>query len=181
MIFCIEDYVAQEETDQSSFNSEFIVYIIMSIFAIIIIISYIYSFISYNDFYSLGSLITSAIQIIDTVSDALFIINISNHSDYPSSTTLVTLVTLSVLFLVFPIIITLYQLFYHIKKWQRNDALGEWISENVTLLYVLSIIIGSSFAAVSLCTCNAFNLGQFDMPLSSMELQKYEILNQKTK
>ena len=140
----------------------------------IIIISYVYSnFISINDFYSLGSVLTSSIHIIDSVSDVLFIINITYQSDYPSNS-LSSLLVASIVFIVFPVIVSLYQLFYHIKKWQRNDDLGQWITDNITLLYILSVVTGSSFAAIELCTSSCFNLHQFSMPLSQMEINKYQ-------
>ena len=156
-----------------SIDSLFTVFVLMAFFVLIIIISYIYSnCISKNDFYSIGSLIATSIQIIDTVSDVLFIINITYQSNYPSIPLLSLLIS-SIVFIVFPVIITLFQLSHQMKKWQRIDDIGAWTTDNVTMLYIISVITGSSFAAVQLCTSNLFNMSQFDMPLSKIQIEKY--------
>ena len=126
-----------------------------------------------NNFYSVGALITAAIHTNDTLSDILFIINITHQPEYPSIIPL-SLLTVSIIFVVLPVILSLYQLHHEINKWRKNDDLGQWITENITILYFLSVITGSSFSGVQLCCSNFFNLYQFDMPLNQFELNKFQ-------
>ena len=61
-----------------------------------------------------------------------------------------------------------------IDEWRRDDELSQWITENIVSLYLLSIITGSSFSSVELCTSNLFNLHKFDMPLNQMKLNQFQ-------
>ena len=150
------------------------IYIVMGVFIIIIIISYIYSnCISINNFYSLSSLITAAIHTYDTFSDILFIINITHQPEYPSIVPL-SLLIVSIIFVVLPVMVSFYQLHHEMNKWRRNDDLGQWITENITLLYIVSVITGSAFSGIQLCCSNLFNLHQFDMPLNQFERNKFQ-------
>ena len=158
---------------QTSVDNPCLVFILLGVFAMIII-SWIYAkCISRNDFFSVSSLITASIHIIDGYSDILFIVSISNQSVYPSTESVILMVA-SIVFVVLPLIITLFQLQHEINKWRRNDDLKQWINENVTLLYVLSVITGSSFSGVEICVSNLLNLHQFDMPLSKMALNNFQ-------
>ena len=76
--------------------------------------------------------------------------------------------------MVVPTFATLYQLYVAIDKWKRIDLLNQWISERVHLLYFLSIITGSAFAGIELCTSNLFNLTLFQMPLSKTRLLRFK-------
>ena len=78
------------------------------------------------------------------------------------------------IFIIVPATITLAQLHKAIKKWKRvSDDLNVWISENVTILYMMSMISGSSFSAVGLCNSNLFNLEKFDMGLSRTQIMSF--------
>ena len=150
------------------------IYVVILVFFMVIISSYIYSkCISINDFYSISSLISAAIHTNDTLSDILFIINITHQPEYPSLM-LMILLSVSIVFVILPIIISIYQLHHEINKWRRNDHLGQWITENITILYFLSVITGSSFSGVQFCCSNLFNLNQFEMPLNAMERNKFQ-------
>ena len=154
--------------------SHIAIYAVLIIFLLIIISSYIYSkCISINDFYSVSSLISAAIHTNDTFSDTLFIIHITHQPEYPSTVPKISLIT-SIAFVVLPVITSIYQLHHEIYKWRMNDDLGQWITENITLLYILSVVTGSSFSAVGLCCSNLFNLNQFQMPLNSMQRNKFQ-------
>ena len=73
-----------------------------------------------------------------------------------------------------PSLLTVYQLYKSIDKWRRDDILTQWLSRNIKLIYFISIITGSSFAAIELCTSNLFNLGYFDMPLSGAQFMEFQ-------
>ena len=77
---------------------------------------------------------------------------------------------IAMIFIVLPILISLYQLHQAINKWKRNDELSQWISDNVQILYVTSVLTGSSFAGVALSTSNAFGLYQTSLPLNQTSL-----------
>ena len=150
-----------------------ILLILIGSMLIVIIISYIYSsYCKINDYYRVGALFTAAAYIIDTFSDVLFAVNISHGNEYGQI--LFVLFVLSIVFIVVPVILSVYQLYKAINEWQRIDILKEWISDNVTILYFLSILTVGSFGAIELCTSNLFNLSQFDMPLSKHQLRQYK-------
>ena len=69
---------------------------------------------------------------------------------------------------------TIYQLHAAIKQWKKYDPLCQWLSHNIKLLYFISIITGSSFSAVEICTSNLYNLNIFDMPLSKTQIIQYQ-------
>ena len=168
------EQTATSQSDRNRFNTYYIIAILCTILFIIVLVSWIYSkCININDFYKLGALIQASIHIVDTYSDIIFVISISYLADYPSKI-LSLLLVFSVIFIIFPVLIGLLQLNKEIKIWKRNDDLKEWISDNITFLYILSIITGSSFTAIQLCSSNIFNLHLFGMPLNKMEMQHYQ-------
>ena len=151
-----------------------IIYSTILSFIFIIVISTIYSkCIEINDFYSIGALVAVAIHFNDSLSDVLFCVDITLQPEYPSSQ-LSSILWSSIIFLIVPSLLTVYQLYKSINEWKRNDKLTQWLSNNLKLLYFISIITGSGFAAVELCTSNLFNLGYFDMPLSKAQVMKFQ-------
>ena len=162
------------QSEETHFDSRLVVGGIAGVLGLNIIISYIYSnYISINDFYRVGALFAASVNIVDTFSDALFAINISNQSEYPS-TILNVLLALSVVFIICPAAITLYQLYKAMNKWKNNDDLGQWLSDYATILYIVSVLTGSSFTGVGFCVSNLYNLPQCDMPLSKMQLSQFQ-------
>ena len=66
---------------------------------------------------------------------------------------------LSVVFIVFPAFTALFQLWFYTKnQWLDNDYVRSWLSKFSTLLLLLSVLTGSSFAAVSLLNSYIFKL-----------------------
>ena len=125
-----------------------------------------------NDFHKVGSLFSASFHILDTWSDVFFAIQCTFHPDFELSfsSPLFIIFLLSIIFIVIPMSATLYQL-NHItnKHWNKRDDLRGWLSDYVYQLYMMSILCGSSFAAVSLFRSNLFNLSAFDIPLSKQE------------
>merc|ERR1712228_46298 len=72
--------------------------------------------------------------------------------------------------------ITIYQLKSVLNEWRLNDELKVWLSKYMKLLYLLSIISGSSFVAVQICTSGAFS-----HRLTNMPLNKHKVLAFKSK
>ena len=108
-----------------------------------------------------------------TLYQTLFCVNVSLHPYYPTSG-LTLIFNLSIVFITFPTVITLYQLYSAMKRWKMHDELSQWLSNNVKLLYLVSVISGNSFVAIELCTSNLFNLKWFDMPLSKPQLIHFQ-------
>eukprot|EP01084_Bolivina_argentea_P148085 258980_1 len=165
-------YVVIKNTNDSklihkqSFFHE-ITIIIAAVFVIIIIISYIYStYIHHNDFYNIGSLFSAATHILDTFSDLFFALQITYTPQFESSQLLIIFI-LSIISIVIPTFITLLQLDRTIHKhWMKNDEIRSWLSNYLYLLFLISILCGSSFAAIKLCRSNLFNLLVFSIPLN---------------
>ena len=165
---------ATSPSSTSASDFQFYIYIVISAFTLLILVSLIYSkYISRNDFYRIGALLAVAIHFNDTLSDIFFCINISFHPKYPLDG-LPIMLTLAIGFVVVPSIITLFQLYFTIKKWKRTDELCQWLSNNVKILYFICVIMGSSFVGVELCTSNLFNMKLFDMPLSRSQLMQFQ-------
>ena len=163
------------EVNATSLNLQLIIYSVLGFFIILITISLIYSwFIKVNDFYRVTSLIAVAIHFNDALSDAFFCVDVSQQPNYPTNKLLFGILLLSVTFIIIPSTLTLYQLYKAINKWRRDDKLSQWLSKNTQLLYFISVITGSSFAAIELCTSNLFNLRYFDMPLSEAKLMEFK-------
>ena len=167
--------VIQESNDNTFNDLNIQIIILLLIVAVVwILIASIYSkLISINDFYRIGALVTVTVHINDTVSDALFCANVPLHSEYPGNN-LFLIFNLSIVFLALPAVITLYQLHSGIKRWKGNDELSQWLSNNIKLLYFVSVITGNSFVGIELCTSNLFNLSWFDMPLSRHQLLQFQ-------
>eukprot|EP01084_Bolivina_argentea_P284660 487939_1 len=145
----------------------------------IIVLSFIYSRKwKQNDFYRLSALITAALHMLDMVSDVSFCLQTTAHPDFNSSTSLFIIFTGSAIFILLPLSLSLYQLHSVInKKWMNaSSELKGWIHDNVTILYLLSFLTGSSFTAIELCHSNLFNLIQFDIPLSKREISLFKTL-----
>ena len=173
-----------EETDSDETDSDaltliindfqIIIYAVILFFILLIVVSTVYSRrIKKNDFYSYSALIAVGIHFNDTLSDVFFCINISSHDEYPSSE-LSLMLYLSMTFIILPASITICQLYYQIKEWKRNVELSQWLASNIRFLYFSSVLLGSSFVSIKLCTSNLFNLGLFDMPLSKSQSIQYQ-------
>ena len=69
---------------------------------------------------------------------------------------------------------SLFQLYFYSKrKWLKNDHQRAWLSKYSTVLLLLSIVTGSSFAAVAVLNSYLFKLEIFDMGLTQKEIRKY--------
>merc|ERR1712228_946303 len=72
--------------------------------------------------------------------------------------------------------ITIYQLKSALSKWRKNDELNAWLTKYIQMLYFFSIVSGSSFVAVQICTSGAFS-----HRLTNMPLNKHNVLAFKSK
>ena len=116
-------------------------------------------YIRQNDYIKAGSILKASIHIMDTVSD-IFLQSLYLHfisRSWPSD-------LLQYQYLLH------YQLYHATNKWKRSDELSRWISDNISILYIVSVLSGSSFAGIAICTSNAFGLYQTSMPLDKTQL-----------
>ncbi len=49
------------------------------------------------------------------------------------------------------------------KHWLKRDILRAWLTKRTTLLFIMAIISGSSFASIDLFNSNLFSLATFDI------------------
>ena len=81
------------------------------------------------------------------------------------------LMILAVTFIIIPLIGNLLQLHLEISKWTNDSILNHthasyWIKSKVKVLFLISVVCGSSFSAVALCNSYQFQLSAFSMGLS---------------
>ena len=79
----------------------------------------------------------------------------------------------SVVFIILPLIGNLVQLHKHLQVWIRDIyskyTVQAWIRFYLRLLYMLTIVLGSAFAAVDVCNSNIFHLQMFNMGLNQRQ------------
>ena len=120
----------------------------------------------WNDFFLSGALVSSAVQILDVVSDIFFALSLRQEH--------VALLVCAVAFIAFPSLLTLYQLHREIqRKWRGHDELELWLTDYTRWLLVLSVGCGSSFTALQISRSNLFELPVFDIPLSKVQMNSF--------
>ena len=127
-----------------------------------------------NDHFQISALIAALIQILDMFSDIFFAINALSHYNDTDSFQGLLIFILSVVFILFPIIISLYQLHSASSKyWLYNNRIREWLLSYSKLLYIVSVITGSSFAAIQIFNSNLFGLDIFCMGIPKQYLLSF--------
>ena len=82
--------------------------------------------------------------------------------------------------IIIPVVATLLQLYSQIDEWEANAVLQNtrvirWLEEYITGVYVLAVITGSSFTAISICNCYLLKLNFFSMGLSVYHQNEFQI------
>eukprot|EP01084_Bolivina_argentea_P269736 458494_1 len=175
---------AQETTSVFEYNSEIsdstadsaqiqplfeaIMIALVSIFVIIGVIGFIDAkFLRLNDFYSVGKIFQVMLQILDMMSDCFLAIDISLR--IKNNSFLIAL-CVCIIFIIIPSVFSLFQVYYHSKKeWSSDDRIRGWLVKYSNMLYIISILTGSSFAAVDIMNSNLFGLQYFEMGLSNKQ------------
>ena len=127
-----------------------------------------------NDYFRIGALLSFYMQTMDMISDCFFVasIHVQNKIELDDAYTIIFY--LSILFIVVPAMTALFQLyFYARRKWLENDHTRAWLSKFSTLLLLLSVVTGSSFAATSLLNSYLFQLDLLDMGLTQKQLKGF--------
>eukprot|EP01083_Nonionella_stella_P268601 908140_1 len=154
---------------ESSYETIFIVFV--SLFAIMGLGAWSDAkYIRSNDYLKINQILGMAIQTLDMLSDCFFAINVSIRRNMDSKYSLPMI--FAIIFIVLPAFVTIFQLHFQCKRWiHLSDQVREWLSRNLKELYFLSFCTGSAFAAITLVNSYVFQLGLFDMGLTSKELK----------
>ena len=129
-----------------------------------------------NDYLLPMNIVTASFEILDFILDVIFavLLLLKCYGDPQVDIFIATL--LSFVFIVIPITFSIYQLVRKGKKsWFKNDDLRGWLLDHSWKLLALSIITGSSYAAIELVNCGAFGLQIFNMGLNKQQRIKYNI------
>eukprot|EP01083_Nonionella_stella_P225286 801120_1 len=100
-----------------------------------------------NDYLNIAHIGGIGFQILDMISDCFFTVSMSIHCRTDPQYLVPTI--LSAVFIVCPASMTIVQLYLHSEKhWlYASDQVRGWLSHRSKLLYLLSTVTGSSFAA----------------------------------
>ena len=127
-----------------------------------------------NDYFSIGALLAFFMQTMDMISDCFFIAQLNIENKIELDTTYTIIFYVSILFIVLPAMTALFQLYFHSKKhWLEDNHTRSWLRKFSSLLLILSIITGSSFAATNLLNSYLFQLEIFDMGLTQRQLKGF--------
>ena len=96
-----------------------------------------------------------------------------NNDDQLSLTEKWCLFSFGVLFIILPLIGNLIQLHNEIQVWisdvYSKHTIQAWIGSYLRVLYMITILFGSAFAAIDICNSNLFHLSIFNMGLNKRQ------------
>ena len=153
------------------------VIVVVTVSVLITLLGYIDAkFYRRNELFEWVTIVGCAFYANDFVSDVFFCLkllalsldfSLGGHNHY------LILFVLSIIFVVVPLLSNIFSLYHYISKWTSDNmlqdtAVPQWLKNNIRILYLVSIICGSSFSGVMLCNSHLF---QFE--IFSMELPKY--------
>ena len=127
-----------------------------------------------NDYFRIGALVTFFTQTMDMISDCFFAAQLYIHSKIELDDGYTAVFGLSIVFIVLPAMTALFQLYFYARKhWLENDHTRVWLRKFSTILLLLSIMTGSSFAAANLLNSYIFQLDILDMGLTQKQLKGF--------
>jgi len=155
---------------------EFLLILMCIIFAIFSLIAYMHAKRKKNDYFQISAFIGVYFQMMDVYTDILFCLTVSSvyfymhgaadhhHADSLERMQYLLIFVGSVLCIVGPIIASLFQLYSASSKyWLYQSRTRLWLLSFDKLLYLASILTGSSFAAIDLFNSNLFGCHLFYM------------------
>ena len=132
-----------------------------------------------NELFNWKSLLIAFFYFNDFISDIFFTIRLAVvafdfdkiENDGGTGSPFFVLFILSLIFTVIPFWGNIIPLHFEISKWNKDPILKEsavpqWVKAHVKILYLLSVITGSSFSAIALCNSYLFRFSAFSMGLS---------------
>ena len=149
------------------------------VFGLLTIIGYIDAkCVRRNDFYRASTIITAALQILDMLSDCFLAMDISFAKDIYPNEPFGIFLYICIICIILPSLMSLFQVYYYSSKiWSNDNKMREWLLKYSKLLYLTSIITGSSFTAIELFNSNLFGFKYFEMGLN--QRQKIAFKSQK--
>eukprot|EP01084_Bolivina_argentea_P129617 228907_1 len=149
---------------------ETVLFILVGAFVITACFAWIHSKWKTNDYFKISQISATLFQTLDMLSDCFFSVNVSMKNEI-NPIYFVPLI-LSIVFIIIPSSLTIMQLYFHSKKhWiYSSDQVRGWMTKRAKPLYLLSMITGNAFAAVSLVNSYMFGMDFFDMGLTDKEL-----------
>eukprot|EP01084_Bolivina_argentea_P314575 544876_1 len=169
-----------KETDESELKIMAIptLYITLSVFGLFLLITVIAildaKLCHKNDYLYFMSIISVSFEVSDIMSDILFsVLLVYTYLYYKQLDILIATIS-SFLFIIIPVAFSIFQLIQQQKKsWFQYENLRGWLLDNSCKLLALSIITGSSYAAIELVNCGALRLEIFNMGLNKQQRIKY--------
>ena len=130
-----------------------------------------------NELFRWHSIVLFGFYLIDFCSDIflsmeLFVLMMDAHDEHSQfEIVYISLFFASIMFIFVPVITTLVQLHREISKWLVDPILSRteaqlWILTHARMLYIVAVISGSAFSAVTLLNSNLFRLNAFSMGLA---------------
>eukprot|EP01083_Nonionella_stella_P184216 667962_1 len=127
-----------------------------------------------NDYFMILNIVFGGFDVCDTVLDLLFAVTITLHFNATQDIRVLVATISAYTCVVIPIAYSTVQLVRKFNRsWGSDDNLRIWWTDYSNALYLLSIFTGSSYTAVSILNCNAFQLELFSMGLSKQQRLKF--------
>eukprot|EP01084_Bolivina_argentea_P265504 450067_1 len=165
--------------------------VMVSLFALIALTGFIHAkFFTINDIFSVVKIIQPLFHALDTMSDTFLCWEVGLVYANTEHDEIIYLILLCCMcgFILIPLAFSIVQLFIISNKyWIHHEqesvsslhtlntaAIKVWFEQYTFLLYITSIIVGSSFSATSLFNSNLYALPIFDMGLSKSALSHFK-------
>ena len=130
-------------------------------------------FVRENDYYQVSRLGATIFQFLDLFTDIFLAMEISRRM---RDQYFLALLILSLVFIVGPIIVSFVQLLQHLRKsWWKDANLSIWLEKHENILYLCSILLGSTFTSIPLTNSNLFQLKAFSMGLTNRQYINYQV------
>ena len=151
---------------------EFILIGVIVAFIVVAIFGYLDArIVRTNDFYRAGTLITAALQMLDMLSDCFLAIDISFAMEIDPDKPYGIFLYVCIICIALPSLMSLFQVYYFSSRiWGNDNKIREWLLKYSKLLYIGSVLTGSSFTAVEIMNSNFLALQYFDMGLSQRQM-----------
>ena len=113
--------------------------------------------------------------VLDVISDVMFTLTvIEKHHD--EETVPYFIVVTCWVTIVVPVLLSLCQLWRKCRgAWLKEDVPRQWMDKYSVVLFILPLLFGSAFTALSVLNCNMFQMGVFSMGLSNSEYRSFNL------
>lgn len=173
--------ISFEEATLSELTSSYS-YVLMSLvsfFVLVILGGYIHAtFYQKNELFNWISIALVGMYCLDFYSDLCFILQVWQDKQNKWNTFSIVIISLSLTFFIIPTIANFIQMQSEMKRWLQHthtkQIVRPWIRAYVRVLYITSILTGSTYSSIELCNSNLFSLKYFSMELPSRDKQLFK-------